>query len=204
MKLIFEDKTELEIDCVNSLAPTYNSEKTNNEIEEGAEITDHVIRQPVNVTISGFVSNVPLKVQGDVGLGVAYDKKADGPHLKFHDRITKAWQNAELVTLDAGVLGRWEEYLITSYTPNWTTDTGYGVNFSLSLEDLQVVQTRTTINVLKALKRGSEVAAAVTDRFAQKVLKTWTQKKTADTPTANLAATKATYTGASTGFVRGR
>lgn len=138
--LEFEDGEILDLDCVDDLSPSYSVDKTTHEVEDGSEVTDNINVKPDIVTIRGFYSNVPLTAGG------TFDPEAEGPHTAFLARMERAIKDGEVLTLIAGVFGVWPDMQITSFDPNFMVETGSGVNYSISLEQVRIVNAKVEVN----------------------------------------------------------
>ena len=138
--LEFEDGEILDLDIVDDLSPSYSVEKTTHEVEDGSEVTDNINVQPDTVRITGFYSNVPLTASG------AFDPEAEGLHTAFLARMEKCVKDGEVVALIAGVFGVWQDMQVTQFDPNFQIETGSGVNYSLTLEQVRIVNAKVEVN----------------------------------------------------------
>lgn len=132
----FQDGTEYTLDVVESFTPEYNSDVTINDVESGAGITDHIIRQPLKLSISGLVTDVPLSATGP------YRLDSTGKHTEFRDRLYQAHQKSELVTIDAESRGFYQNMAITSIGISWGYETGVALRVSLQLQEIRIVDTQ--------------------------------------------------------------
>lgn len=157
--LEFEDGETLDLDVVESLSPSFGVDKTTHEVEDGSEITDNINIKADVIQISGFISNVPLTATG------AFDPEAEGPHTAFFDRVKTACKAGEVVDLVAGVFGVYQDFQITACNPEFATDTGSGLPYQLTLEEIRIVNAKVEVNKPNPGKRPAGRADA--DRLGQ-------------------------------------
>lgn len=128
---------ELALHVTDSISIDGTSEITDFEVEEGSNITDHATISPKTISLTGFISDVPLDATG------TYDVAKSGYHTEARERIESAWLNKEILSLDFGpTRGTHENYLIASFPQTWDADTGNGFNVSLSLKQIRVTRPR--------------------------------------------------------------
>jgi hypothetical protein len=82
----------LALDSVSSHSISYSGQATKNPIEDGSEISDHVQIRPVDVVVTGLVTNTPISfVSGPFG-------GFDGTRAKTaYDALVQTHENIELV-----------------------------------------------------------------------------------------------------------
>lgn len=142
--LLFADGTILEIDATFDLNYHLENEITDNEVEDGLDINDTIIKRPKTLSLNGFFTNVPLSMQE------VYKFDMQGPHQLALDKIEKARDNGEAVTLDATHRGYWDNLAIQSFDANWSYDFGSGLPFSMSLKQINLVSPQIKFNSLAA------------------------------------------------------
>ena len=162
--IVFEDKQEIGIDATTSLGIQMSSETTDNEVEEGSDITDNVVRSPKVYSLEGFMSNVPLTATGN------YAFNADGFHQVAFDKLEKAWENAERIEIDAGHRGYFNNLVITSFSSTQTPETGSGVPISLTFKQLRFVEPQLSFNSLSSVESvslGADLSLSVVNAEAE-------------------------------------
>ena len=166
------------------------------------EVTDQLDNKPLVFEISGIMSEIPLTgnlLQTVANLFSTDDKS--GKQWAFVDNVLEARKNRELVSLDAGPRGFFENLVITSFNPTWTTATGESVQFSMSLKQIEFVETQTTL----ALSGAANLALGVAQMFTGPInIKTGTIAATDGQST--LMGNALSFDGVSSGvdFVKGR
>jgi len=55
---------QIQLDCVLRENHSFQNEVTNFPIEDGSQISDHIVRQPTRLTLDGFVTNSPVNLLG--------------------------------------------------------------------------------------------------------------------------------------------
>jgi hypothetical protein len=178
---VFQDNIpDFFIDVTLTEAHQSDSEPTENPVEEGVTITDHIDLKPLTFTMTGVVSDSPLdfgaSIQGaaTVAGGLA-GKKIAGPlgsHAgvaagAFAGLLTKAarggsrtknafdyFRDLQSKRVPFTVITGLHEYrnmVITSLTANRDNKTGNSFNFSATLKQIRVVKSR-EINVPNTLR----------------------------------------------------
>ena len=127
----FENGSEYSIDATLSFSTPLESESTEYTVEDGSPVSDHISNMQQTIEIRGFMSDTPLDATG------AYSPSENGRHLEFLDAIQTAWQNKELLIIDAENRDVWERMQIVSFSPEWSTGQGNSYNFTLSLKQIE-------------------------------------------------------------------
>lgn len=123
---LFDDGTEFWVHCVNELTPNYTSEATSLEVEEGGESSDHIRPNPVEISLTGFFSELEGQENND-----AYDPQFQGDHTAFHERMLQAWQSGETISIDARLIrGLYADVAILNYSCPFTVEEGLSLNFT--------------------------------------------------------------------------
>jgi len=120
-----------------SFSPSYTSEPTQNEIEDGALITDHVNLPPIQMSFNGAVTDIQSNREG------AYDKDFIGVHVDFRERMIQARENREIIGIDAGPVRGIYSGIILDFTPSWDAESGHGMAlfFDLSIQQIDTAKT---------------------------------------------------------------
>ena len=166
------------------------------------EVTDQLDNKPLVFEISGIMSEIPLTgnlLQTVANLFSTDDKS--GKQWAFVDNVLEARKNRELVSLDAGPRGFFENLVITSFNPTWTTATGESVQFSMSLKQIEFVETQTVF----VLPERSASERSTAQRFAEPT-RTKTSTTAATDGQTSLVGDALSFDGVSSGvdFVKGR
>lgn len=147
-----------------SLSETHNRTATitDNEVEDGSIISDHVKLSPKTLSINGMVSDTPVSILGlgvstDDVLGAANDfldgKKAGSEGLvKNQTRTPKeAWQYLNELMENrtpfsvVTALQRYENMILTSLSAPRSAQNGKSLVFNAELRQIQIVRSSTTI-----------------------------------------------------------
>jgi hypothetical protein len=125
-----------ELDLILSERHTMRSEVTRFPIEEGAEIADHVIKQPKRIQLTGLVSNTPVQILGG---------------LSFEDRVQNAIdvleqlrEDKEIVTVVSG-LKVYSDMIFTELIYPRDNITGQALEFRAILDEITKVELTTVL-----------------------------------------------------------
>lgn len=162
------------LDVIVTEGTTYNSDITDNEVESGQNITDHIRNLPVMLNVEGIVSDVPIEPIATVR-GVGTNPPADA--LVFFKQIWSARQPIEIIT-------NFETYssmVMQSLDITRDSTTGEALRFNAQFKQIRTVtNARTTVRVkdprgAKKKKRGSK--AVVEANPADKTKENATSRK---------------------------
>lgn len=122
-----------------NMSPSRSADVTEHEVEDGASVSDHRIRNAKTINISGFVTDVPFDAVGN------YDpQNPDGMHVFVRERLERADESSEFINIDLGpTRGTYENMLITSLDFSWDPDTGNGLQVSLSAKEVRIANVKT-------------------------------------------------------------
>ena len=107
--------------------------KTEFPVESGAQLTDHAVRQPTKLTLTGWTSDVLRAAEADQGVP-ALERAAIA--WAAIERLVAAREPVDVVVT---LLGTYPSMLITSATAPVSADTGRALRFTLELEEVQLV-----------------------------------------------------------------
>lgn len=99
-------------------------------VEEGSFIADHIVRNPETVSITGIISNTPLRTSLDRRLSII-----DNAQRAFDD-IYKAWSDKELVTVITHYR-RYTDMAITDISVPRDRNTGDAINLTVTLQKVR-------------------------------------------------------------------
>ena len=122
-----------------NMSPSRSADVTEHEVEEGASVSDHRIRNARTINISGFVTDVPFDAVGN------YDPvNPEGLHVFVRERLERADELSEFINIDLGpTRGTYENMLITSLDFSWDSETGNGLQVSLSAKEVRIANVKT-------------------------------------------------------------
>lgn len=115
---------------------TYSSNVTSYPVESGSVVSDHIINDPESFSISGIISQTPLKLLS----GLRTERNLV---QKSFDALTKIYNDKELVTVVSG-LKVFDNMAMTSFRVNRSGATGDALMFDASFTKVTVVETQTT------------------------------------------------------------
>lgn len=135
-----------------------HSEPTEHAVETGADITDHVRKQPQEVQITGIVSDVQLQndFPGQTTVEAFRVDEDSKPHLEAWETVKGYFEDSRLITI-VTALQTYENMILTSFTATRDkAETGV-LRFSCTARKIKMVSTSLTdaINLPEPL---SEVA----------------------------------------------
>ena len=126
------------LDAVTSEAPSFPSELTTYPVQSGGQVSDHVTNQPVSVTITAVVSDVPV---GDM---VQEHKDSSLSHLYSGPRsvqVYKALLDLRRVRTPfkyVGIRDTWENMIFTDISPPLDATTGESLRFSATMQQVDI------------------------------------------------------------------
>jgi len=127
---------EIELDVIITEGASANVRLTKNPVENGADINDHVVVEPMTFSISGVVSNASSNII-DAAANI----------LGSQTKAQQAWEdllelqiNRTPFTLVQG-LKSYDNVLITSLSESQDKDTSNSLNFTASLSEVILVGT---------------------------------------------------------------
>jgi len=152
-----------------TLSETHNKsvQLTDHPVEAGADITDHVRRQPEEISINGIVSNTPIVFLASIFAASPIKDDLTRPS----DRAGLAYAELKRLMDDGEVvdvittLREYENMVITSMSVERSAATGNVLNASLSLREIVLVETETVEApqpVTKANEKSKPVGKQVT------------------------------------------
>lgn len=149
----------------------FTAEVTENEIEDGSIISDHIRLKNPSITIEGFISDAPVKILGlapstDDFLGAARDfesgdkgafeglvkaeKKGPKDAWIYLEQLMKARTPFSIVTS----LRRYENVVLTKLSAPRSVENGRSLAFSAELKQITIVKTQTVKIPAYKLQKG--------------------------------------------------
>jgi hypothetical protein len=153
-------KTEnnlLEVDVSEDEQYIYDKIITEHPIEDGSSISDHEVKRPVPITLSGIVSNTPIGLSGIkkqvVGAVSNVQKRYNDEDTKnfaeqAYDILLQMYENSDVITLITG-LTQIEDLRIKNLKFPRNANTTGGLFFTVTLQKIERVkneEVQTTIN----------------------------------------------------------
>lgn len=121
---------------------------TENPVEDGAKITDHVQLKPSELTIEGVISDSPLgyAVVGNIQNLVRSTKSLFGGSSRSIDAyndLLLLQKSRQPFTVITG-LKRYENMIMTELSVPRTAQTGNAIHFRASMKEIRIVKSKTT------------------------------------------------------------
>ena len=101
---------------------------TDHAIESGAKVSDHIIRDPERITLTGFVTDAPAR----------FFFSQPGATQRAFDTLDKAWSAGELFTVYTG-RKKYENMVIESL--DLPRDRDGSMQFSITMRRVRIVET---------------------------------------------------------------
>lgn len=131
----------IQLDVVINEGATATARVTENPVEYGANVNDHVIIEPMAFSVTGVVSNISSSAIGAISTGRLFSARSA--------RAKDAWESLLLLhaektpfTLVQG-LKEYENVVILSISHQQDKDTANGLFFSATLKEIIFVGTQT-------------------------------------------------------------
>lgn len=141
--LIFPKENKLatvELDIVVSEGVTTSSTITENPVEQGADVTDHIITNAMTFTMTGMVSDTPVKFLGGLLEGQSLIS-AERPTVKAWDELLNLQATKEPFTLITN-LKSYDNVFIESLATTQDKDTSKLLNFTAIMKEIIMVGTQ--------------------------------------------------------------
>lgn len=110
----------------------FNSQISEHPIEDGSIISDHILNELENGTLTGFVSNYSL-----YSTGLTSNRPQD-----IFDALVDLWKSKELVTVTL-IHNTYENCLINSMPISRDSDTGDAIVIQISFKKVNIVKLQT-------------------------------------------------------------
>lgn len=129
----------IEFDVTVSESATAKARATKNPVENGADITDHVIIEPMTFGVSGIVSNTPVKYLAGIQSGTFLT--GNRPAKTAWDKLLELQASREPFVLAQG-LKSYSNIIITGLSTTTDATTGGSLFFSAEMEEIILVGTQ--------------------------------------------------------------
>ena len=136
------------IDATVSEQHTTSCDLTENPVEEGAKITDHVQLKPAELSIEGVITDTPLgyAVIGNIQnliRSVSTIFGGSSRSLDAYNELIKLQQSRKPFTVLTG-LKRYKNMIITELSVPRTAQTGKSLQFKATMKEIRIVKSQTT------------------------------------------------------------
>jgi hypothetical protein len=119
-----------QIDAMISISPTSVAQVTQHPVEEGSDISDHIILNPQTVVIEGVVTDTPLEaVTRTVGTKPSSDAYA---------LLTEIQTSRRLVEIKSNVFPPFKDMALTSLSAPKNQRTGDSLRFTATFQKLNI------------------------------------------------------------------
>jgi hypothetical protein len=132
--IVFADKDVLVLDATLSIEHGKEAEVTENPVEEGAAIADHVIVKPWSIQIAGLIAYHPLVNPGET--------PEENGHVKAWERLDRAIEKKELVTVQTG-LHDYVNMAMSKLVARREPSTGRDIPLSLAFREVRFAKAQT-------------------------------------------------------------
>lgn len=160
--LATKNLTGIIVDATVSEEHVSDCDVTENPVEDGAKITDHVQLKPKKLTIEGVISDAPLgyAIVGNIqnlvrSVSTLFGKKARSQDA--FDDLLKLQESRKPFTVTTG-LKRYNNMIMESLSVPRTSQTGAAIHFKAVMKEIRIVKSQTALKSLadKAKNIGSK------------------------------------------------
>ena len=165
------------VDAMLTETHSFSNEITSIPIEMGAEVTDHVISNPDQITIEGFIGCTPFDTGGGVTGGVASVLSSLGGGgnrvQQYHNMLLQLKTMRAPISVVTG-LNVYDNMIIESYEVPRDVDTGADLHFTMTLKKVRIVSSTNIMAEVATLADssggvGSQIAGAASAGMAPSV-----------------------------------
>lgn len=159
------------VDCTVSENHNFTCDMTEEPVEQGAKITDHVQLKPKQLTIEGVISDAPLgyAIVGNIQNIVKTVASVFGGSVRSIDafnELEKLQESRVPFTVITG-LKRYENMIMVDFDVQRTAETGRALHFKAIMRQIRIVQSQTGMS--QSLSDNVSNIASKTQDFGQKV-----------------------------------
>lgn len=150
LSILFGRKTagkigELTLDVSINETHSYVSDVTSFPVEDGATITDHVRKQPVRLSITGFITNAPVKLAGTPPSPVLRTSGTSNRVELARDYLIDLYNKSTLIDIIQTGLLVYVNMIMSSLSIPRGAQTGDAINFSAEFVQITKVQSEIVI-----------------------------------------------------------
>ena len=124
----------INVDAMIQEKHSFQAQVTEYPVEDGTDISDHVVIKPVQLSVEGIVSNSPIY------LGI--DFLITNRVMTAHDTFAAAQRVAAFMSIVTGI-HVYKNMIIEDYTVVREAKNGQALEFTMSLKQVSVMQTQT-------------------------------------------------------------
>ena len=164
------------VDATSSIQHNMTNVTTNHAIEDGSDVTDHIINRPDTLSVSGVISDSPSSFFA-IGNPLITSALNGGKISKqvLDDYFLKARNDKLLFSITTG-LRAYENLVMTSFSVTETAQTANSLNFTASFTVVKFVNAQ--IVALTAVPQDDVVAPVTTKKGDKPVTATTEKEKT--------------------------
>lgn len=183
--------SDIPLDVRLSSTHTFTSQVSENPVEAGSVVSDHVIRNPPSISLSGLVGDTPIGTASTSPPSETGQVRPGTRPIGAYHALYYAWKKASPITI-IDELGLFEDYVISSLTvPRDREQGGDAVYFSLELQHITVVESLSASlapDIISKLKRRrsktkAKISAAQNEQAARTAQEVAAGKVSTTTPT---------------------
>ncbi len=166
-------KVGIVIDALVTEEPSFTAEVTKNPVEGGAKISDHIQLKPVELSLEGVISDAPLgyAVIGNIQNLVRQVSNIFSGSSRSLDAFNEllALRNNRMPFTVVTSLKRYKNMVMTELSVPRTAQTGNAIHFRCKMEEVIIVSSQTTSNILSlssGVKKIGQTTADVGNKVA--------------------------------------
>jgi len=125
---------QIEVDVSVSETHETDCDVTENPVESGANVTDHVFVKPARLTVEGLVSDTPIKLLGNVTS--LFD---DNRSRKTYEELLALQAAREPIDVITG-LKQYSNMILKTLTVPRSADTGKALRFTAVFQEVRLVE----------------------------------------------------------------
>jgi hypothetical protein len=144
----------LTFDCIVSESPTFEAQPTQNPVEKGATVSDHVMLLPDKLSLRVIISNTPISILTSLK-NLISDDDAVSYAMKFLVEARDAREPFDLVT----DMRTYKDMVIVQFNPKRDASTGSTLDFTLNLQKILIVES-ILVQVPKGIVRSGYASSA--------------------------------------------
>lgn len=135
-------------------SPSFESKPTENVVENGAIVSDHVTQVPFKGSFRCVISNTPVSIVKSFS-NLINDENPVESALKLLEEFVDRREPFDMVT----DMRTYKNVVISKFTPRRDTQTGSTLDFTLDVQQIIIVES-VQVQVPKGIVRGSSYSAA--------------------------------------------
>ncbi len=161
----------IQIDAVSEEEHSLRSEVTENPVEEGAQISDHVQLQALELRIDGVVSDSPLRFGAissvlNAGQTISQLFGTTKASIDAYNEMVRLWKSRQPFNVLTS-LRRYENMVFQEVSIPRRAATGNAIHFSATLREIRIAKTSATLNLSQLSDDSKNIAAKLLDLGAR-------------------------------------